>query len=320
MQPTITHILESEKEVYCGLDTKLQRHGNCLSLIDDFKVFIVHYIHGKMDGTGYLLDHGQVLHEFVFSKGDLESTNSYSAESGVIDIDTGTRFEGLIYKEKPYGYGELFDDDGNKIYEGILINWKRCGYGISYNSNGIIKYDGYWFDNKHHGPGVKNAINGDVIASGSFINNNFVNSGYSGDGKGLNSSLTHIVLTYPTSLNEIRFQGYAFERISITNNYSCKIGKCSITNMPALRSLDIRNNCFTEKASILNIENCPVLNSISIGENSFTKYSLKINSIVRGVVCDLDLPELKTFESESKSFREAKLVIFQGEHRSSYGL
>ena len=284
MRSIITDLLESEKEVYCCLDTKLQRHGNCLSLIDDSKVFIVHYIHGKMNGTGYLLDQGQVLHEFVFAQGVLESANSYSAENGVIDIDTGTRFEGLIYKEKPYGYGELFDDDGNKIYEGILINWKKYGYGVSYNSNGIIKYDGYWLSNKRHGPGVKNAINGDVIVSGSFINNNFVNSEYSGDGKGLNSSLTYIVLTYPTSLNEIKFQGYAFERISIANNFSCKIGKCSITNMPALCSLDIRNNCFTEKTSILSIENCPVLSSISIGENSFTKYSLKINSIVRGVL------------------------------------
>lgn len=284
MQSTISDLLESEKEVYCNLDTKLQRHGNCLSLIGDSKVHTVRYIHGKMDGTGYLLDHGQVLHELAFSQGILESENSYSAENGVIDIDTGTRFEGLIYDEKPYGYGELFDDDGNKIYEGILINWKKFGYGISYYSNGMIKYDGYWFNNKYHGPGVKNAINGDVIASGSFINNSFVNSEYSGDGKRLSSPLTHIVLTYPTSLNEIKFQGYAFEKISIVSNYSCKIGKCSITNMPALCSLDIRNNCFTEKTSILNIENCPVLHSISIGENSFTKYSLKVNSIVHGVL------------------------------------
>ena len=278
MHSTLADYLVSEKEVWCYLDKKLQRHGNCLSIIDDSKVFTVHYDHGKMDGIGYLFDNGQVLQEYVFSQGALESTSSYSVIIDVIDIDTGTRFEGLTYDRKPYGYGELYDDDGNKIYEGILINWKKYGYGISYNGSGAIEYEGYWFDNKYHGDGIKYAINGDVIVSGSFLNNIFVTAEYSGDGKRLCTSLTQVELTHPTCLNEIKFQGYNFERIIIANNYYCKVGKCSITNMPALYSLEIYNYCFTEKSSQLIVENCPNLSIIYIGENSFTKYSLKINS------------------------------------------
>ena len=70
-------------------------------------------------------------------------------------MEHGSRFEGLILTEKekekenegkigiPFGYGEMYDDDGILVYKGIMINWKRFGYGTSYHNNGCIEYEGY---------------------------------------------------------------------------------------------------------------------------------------------------------------------------------
>ena len=78
--------------------------------------------------------------------------NYYSIESlkeGIVDLDNGARFEGKILEESgiPFGFGEIYDEDGILIYKGIIINWQRFGYGVSYHDNGGIEYEGYWCDN-----------------------------------------------------------------------------------------------------------------------------------------------------------------------------
>ena len=83
-------------------------------------------------------------------------------EEGIVDLDHGSRFEGLILNDEkegkigiPFGYGEMYDDNGNLLYKGIVINWKRFGYGTSYHDNGVIEYEGYWCDdNNRFGKGI----------------------------------------------------------------------------------------------------------------------------------------------------------------------
>ena len=283
MDPSIESILKSEKEVWCELDVKLRRHGNCLSLLDDSRLFVVSYVHGIMEGIGYLLDSYFVLQEFVFSQGNLISSVSHTPEESIVDIDTGTRFEGLVYDSKPYGFGVFYDDDGIKIYEGIMIDWKKFGYGVSYyNINNGVKYEGYWLDNKYHGSGSRFALNGDLLFSGYSIYGEKVSPAYNGNGGCLNTSQTHITLTSPTSLKQIKFSDYKFESISIQGNCSCKNHFCHFTNLPVLQLLEIHDNCFKDKPSQLIIENCPILSSIYIGDNSFTNGSLEISSTFIG--------------------------------------
>ena len=79
---------------------------------------------------------------------------------GIVDLDHGSRFEGLILTDEkegkigiPFGYGEMYDDNGLLLYKGIMINWKRFGYGTSYHDNGLKEYEGYWCDDNRFGSG-----------------------------------------------------------------------------------------------------------------------------------------------------------------------
>ena len=84
----------------------------------------------------------------MFSNNGISSV-SYSeelVENGIVDLEHGSRFEGFVLKDYgvPFGYGQMYDDDGVLLYMGIMINWKRFGYGVSYHNNGFVAYEGYW--------------------------------------------------------------------------------------------------------------------------------------------------------------------------------
>ena len=104
--------------------------------------------------------------ECVVLKYDTIGENSYNEEStieeGIVDLDSGTRFEGRLLKEDkigiPFGFGEMYDDDGKLIYKGILINWKQFGYGVNYHDNGEIEYEGYWCDDERLGKLEKECV------------------------------------------------------------------------------------------------------------------------------------------------------------------
>ena len=82
---------------------------------------------------------------------------SIEVEEGIVDLDHGSRFEGLVLTENkfgiPFGYGEMYDDDGFLVYKGIMINRKRFSYGTSYHNNGLIEYEGYWCNDNRFGRG-----------------------------------------------------------------------------------------------------------------------------------------------------------------------
>ena len=44
----------------------------------------------------------------------------------------------------PFGYGEMYDDNGLLVYKGIMINWKRFGYGTSYHDNDKLETIWIW--------------------------------------------------------------------------------------------------------------------------------------------------------------------------------
>ena len=99
----------------------------------------------------------KVLGNHQFGDISYDEEQSTRVVEGIVDLDHGSRFEGLVLKEGkigiPFGYGEMYDDNGNLLYKGIVINWKRFGYGTSYHDNGLIEYEGYWCDDNRFGSG-----------------------------------------------------------------------------------------------------------------------------------------------------------------------
>ena len=65
-------------------------------------------------------------HQFGDISYSEEEQSTRVVEEGVVDLDHGSRFEGLILTDHegkigiPFGYGEMYDDDGNLLYKGIL--------------------------------------------------------------------------------------------------------------------------------------------------------------------------------------------------------
>ena len=90
---------------------------------------------------GYVLNDEKMLKVFGNDKiGDISYNEEPIIEEGIVDLDSGSRFEGrLLIEDKmgiPFGLGKMYDDNGKLIYKGIMINWKRFGYGVNYHDNG----------------------------------------------------------------------------------------------------------------------------------------------------------------------------------------
>ena len=46
--------------------------------------------------------------------------------------DDGSRWEGDWYTEKPFGFGNLYDGEGNRMYSGFMFEGKKIGFGTEY--------------------------------------------------------------------------------------------------------------------------------------------------------------------------------------------
>ncbi|CBK20966.2 uncharacterized protein [Blastocystis hominis] len=132
-------------------------------ILSNRECIVLQFDNGVFMDQGFVLNEQKVLK--VFGNHQIGAI-SYNEEQsivvvveGIVDLDHGSRFEGLILAENEgnigilFGYGEMYDDDGFLMYKGIMINWKRFGYGTSYHNNGLIEYEGYWCDDNRFGIG-----------------------------------------------------------------------------------------------------------------------------------------------------------------------
>ena len=213
---------------------------------------------------------------------------SYSEESlveGIVDLDHGSRFEGLVLTEGkigiPFGYGEMYDDDGLLIYKGIMINWKRFGYGTSYHDNGLIEYEGYWCDDNRFGSGKVYDRSGKLVKECFWVNG--IESDiedYEGNGsKPLNIGMKHLKLTDNCVLDDWDVSLlYNLESIEIGDDCFRSVQTFKIDGLNRLKTIKIGNNSFTQRkygndaSKSFHILNCESLESIQIGEYSFSDF------------------------------------------------
>ena len=227
----------------------------------------------------YLLNKHKVLK--MKGKDEIETRN------GIIDKENGIRFEGSVFEGIPFGFGYLFDKNGNKIYEGIMINWNRMGYGISFNDKGIIEYEGYWCNDLRFGYGKSFDNEGNVIFEGNWFNGNQADE-YLGDGNDLNIQVKRLKLNDNCILNDFDISLFSnLEELIIGDNCFMNVNKFKIDGLSHLKSIKIGNNSFTrlkmndkwdnKKANNTNrsfrILNCNELESIEIGSCSYLDYS-----------------------------------------------
>ena len=210
-----------------------------------------------------------------------------------IDLDPGSRFEGLVLTENekegsseiPFGYGEMYDDDGFLVYKGITINWKRFGYGTSYHNNGAVEYEGYWCDDNRFGSGKVYDRSGKLIKECKWYYGIECDTDekYEGDGsKPINIGIKHLKLINNCVLCNWDVSWFLnLESIEIGNECFGSVQTFRIDGLNQLKTIKIGKNSFTQEKDnygnnskkSFHILNCESLESIEIGEYSFSDFA-----------------------------------------------
>ena len=304
-------------QVYLGIEMKVD--GWISTLFCNREFIMLKFNNGEFMNEGFVVNDQKVLKVFGNHQfGDIsysEEEQSTRVVEGIVDLDHGTRFEGLVLKDEkegkmgiPFGYGEMYDDNGILLYKGIMINWKRFGYGTSYHDNGLIEYEGYWCDDNRFGSGKVYDRYGKLVNECEWVNGIESNiEDYEGDGsEPLNIGIKHLKLTDNCVLADWDVSWFLnLESIEIGNDCFESVSTFQIEGLNRLKTIKIGRNSFTQvkrsnwdrtkannQSKSFHILNCESLKSIHIGQYSFSdfggKFELKnlprLQSIQIGIV------------------------------------
>ena len=284
------HIDSYAIQVVQGCLNRKMKVDGWISLILSNREFVVlKFNNGVFMNEGFVVNDEKVLKVFGNHQfGDILYGDGLIVE-GIVDLDHGSRFEGLVLTDEkedkigiPFGYGEMYDDDGLLLYKGIVINWKRFGYGTSYHDNGLIEYEGYWCDDNRFGNGKVYDRYGKLVKECEWVNGIESNIDYEGNGsEPLNMGMKHLKLTDNCVLTNWDVSWFLnLESIEIGNHCFGSVQTFKINGLNRLKTIKIGNNSFTknidwfgnDKSKSFHILNCKSLKSIQIGKYSFIDF------------------------------------------------
>ena len=253
---------------------------------------VLKFNNGEFINQGLVVNDEKVLKVFGNHQiGDISYNEEQSiVVEGIVDLDHGSRFEGLVLKDEkegkigiPFGYGEMYDDNGLLLYKGIMIDWKRFGYGTSYHDNGLKEYEGYWCDDNRFGIGKVFDRSGKLVKECFWING--IESDiedYEGDGsEPMNMGMKHLKLTDNCVLVDWDVSWLLnLESIEIGNDCFESVKTFQIEGLNRLKTIKIEDYSFNQEKNIFgndksksfHILNCKSLESIQIGEWSFSDF------------------------------------------------
>ena len=111
----------------------MKPNGWIVLILSNRECVVLKFNNGVFMNEGFVVNDEKVLKVFGNHQiGDISySEQSTRVVEGIVDLDHGSRFEGLVLKDEkegkigiPSGNGEMYDDDGLLIYKAIVINWK----------------------------------------------------------------------------------------------------------------------------------------------------------------------------------------------------
>ena len=320
------------RNVQACLNKEMKVDGWISFILGKKTCIILKFNNGVFMNEGFVLCDDKVLMALENNETCNISNSVESIEEGVVDLDHGSRFEGLVLKKKednigiPFGYGEMYDDDGLLIYKGIMINWKRFGYGTSYQDNGVIEYEGYWCDDNRFGNGKVYDRKERLMKESNWFNGK---EGvlYEGDGSiPVHIGVRQLKLTDNCLLVDWDVSWFLnLEFIEIGNNNFGSVQTFKIDGLNRLKTLKIGRNSFTQVIEAIwhnywdvaydkadnpsksfHILNCESLESIQIGDYSFSDFAgeFELKNLPR-----LQSIQIGTIGSKSRNFYDGTLVI-----------
>ena len=287
---------------------------------------VLKFDNGIFRNEGFVVNDEKVLKVFGNHQIGGISYSEESLEEEIVDLDHGSRFEGLVLTDEregkigiPFGYGEMYDDDGLLLYKGIMINWKRFGYGTSYHDNGLKEYEGYWCDDNRFGIGKVYDRYGKLVNDCEWVNGIESDIDYEGNGsEPMNIGMKHLKVTdncvlvdwdvsWFLNLESIEIGDDCFESVKtfkidgLNRLKAIKIGRNSFTqnkknygndssksfhilNCESLESIEIGRYSFSDFAGEFELKNLPQLRSIQIGDMKRDSYNFYYSSfVIRGI-------------------------------------
>ena len=123
--------------------------GNPKLIVKDNDVF--HYLI-KGNNSNILLDCKISERLMKMDRNDERDCSGIEKDVKKMLNEDGTRWEGDWYNEQPFGFGSVYDGEGNRIYSGFMFDGKKIGFGTEYFAdNHKVDYCGNFMNDKRHG-------------------------------------------------------------------------------------------------------------------------------------------------------------------------
>ena len=202
--------------------------------------------------------------------------------------DDGERWEGDVLGNQPFGWGVLYDSEGEKAYEGFRVGEVNVCYGTRYYSDiGVMEYEGEWCDGKRWGKGTQYNRHGDWVYRGDWVNDVQVGDVVE-EPLTVDSDVHFQFHSYITTIDfcegvfnsrEIRclsFESFLnLHSVVFEDNCFNLTQSLSLVNMVHLGFFAVRHNCFRHAktgALSVTVRNCPQLETFYVGRHCFTHF------------------------------------------------
>ena len=172
----------------------------------------------------------------------------------ILDMgDEGDRWEGDVLKDKPCGWGILYDKEGRMAYKGFRIGEVNVCWGCKYYADiEKIEYEGEWYSGMRWGLGIQFDRHGAVMYCGRWVNDQPIEE--------------RVVITPGNEL----FHSHVKELI--VSDECCNDKKWRVLSMEGflhLTRLRVGNNCF-KNVEVVDLIGLRALKTVAIGGASFT--------------------------------------------------
>ena len=170
--------------------------------------------------------------------------------------ENGFRWEGDWCHEKPFGFGSVYDGDGNRVYTGFMFKGQKVGFGTEYFTDVYrVDYCGYFMNDKRHGWGTTYDRNGNVLYEGEWRcgKNDFEDVVHIKDNSEKDCLVIHDLIKElvigENCLNEWKddlvIENYPnLEKIIVKKNSLKKLKSLKICNCEKLKTIEIEDGAF----------------------------------------------------------------------------